>query len=305
MMLRFNFPYPTFLNKDASVPHSTTHMESIIDYFANIPTSHRTLILVGGLTIFWLIESAVPLFSFRYNKWKHAGINIFFTLTTIVVNFSMAFILVKSSDWVVANNFGVIQWINMPVWLYAIIGILLLDLIGAWLVHYVEHRVRWMWKFHLIHHTDQNVDTTTANRHHPGESVFRFAFTTMAVIIVGAPMWMVFLYQTMSVVLTQFNHSNVKMPAWLDNTLVLVFCTPNMHRVHHHYRMPYTDSNFGNIFSFWDRMFGTYMEVESEKLKYGVDTYMKEEDAGNIWAMLKIPFQKYRPHIEYEEEEKL
>lgn len=280
-------------------------MDPIIDYFANIPTAHRTLILVGGLTVFWLIESAVPLFSFRYNKWKHAAINIFFTLTTIIVNFSMAFILVKSSDWAVANEFGIIQWINMPVWLYAIVGILLLDLIGAWLIHYIEHRVRWMWKFHLIHHTDQNVDTTTANRHHPGESVFRFVFTTMAVLIIGAPMWMVFLYQTMSVVLTQFNHSNVKMPAWLDNALVLVFCTPNMHRVHHHYRMPYTDSNFGNIFSFWDRMFGTYMVVENEKLKYGVDTYMEAEDAGNIWSMLKIPFQKYRPTIEYEEEERL
>ncbi|MFK7847202.1 MAG: sterol desaturase family protein [Rhodothermales bacterium] len=280
-------------------------MESLIDYFANIPTAHRTLILVGGLTIFWLIESAVPLFSFRYNKWKHAAINIFFTLTTIVVNFSMAFLLVKASDWAVANEFGLIQWVHMPLWLYAITGILLMDLIGAWLVHYVEHRVQWMWKFHLIHHTDQNVDTTTANRHHPGESVFRFAFTILAVFIIGAPMWMVFLYQTMSVVLTQFNHSNIKMPAWLDNTLLLVFCTPNMHRVHHHYRMPYTDANFGNIFSFWDRLFGTYMVVENDKLKYGVDTYMEEQAAGNIWSMLKIPFQKYRPTIEYDEEETL
>ncbi len=280
-------------------------MDTIVDYFANIPTSHRTLILVGGLTIFWLIESAAPLFSFRYNKWKHAGINIFFTLTTIAVNFSMAFVLVKTSDWVVANDFGLIQWINMPLWLYMITGILLLDLIGAWLIHYVEHRVAWMWKFHLIHHTDQTVDTTTANRHHPGESVFRFIFTTLAVVIIGAPMWMVFLYQTISVVLTQFNHSNVKMPAWLDNVLVLVICTPNMHRVHHHYRMPYTDSNFGNIFSFWDRIFGTFMVAENEKLKYGVDTYMEQDAAGNIWEMLKIPFQKYRPRIEYEEEERL
>ncbi|CAN0561634.1 unnamed protein product, partial [Laminaria digitata] len=211
----------------------------------------------------------------------------------------------KASDWAVANEFGLIQWVHMPLWLYAITGILLMDLIGAWLVHYVEHRVQWMWKFHLIHHTDQNVDTTTANRHHPGESVFRFAFTILAVFIIGAPMWMVFLYQTMSVVLTQFNHSNIKMPAWLDNTLLLVFCTPNMHRVHHHYRMPYTDANFGNIFSFWDRLFGTYMVVENDKLKYGVDTYMEEQAAGNIWSMLKIPFQKYRPTIEYEEEETL
>ncbi|PHN04821.1 sterol desaturase family protein [Flavilitoribacter nigricans] len=280
-------------------------MEALIEYFTNIPSSHRTLFLVSGLTIFWMIESAVPLFSFKYNKWKHAGINIFFTLTTAIINFAMAFILVKSSDWVVANEFGLIQWVSMPVWLYTIVGLMLLDLIGAYAVHYIEHRVKWMWRFHLIHHTDQNVDTTTANRHHPGESVFRFVFTTVAVFIVGAPMWMVFLYQTLSVILTQFNHSNVRMPEWLDRTLVWVICTPNMHRVHHHYRLPYTDTNFGNIFSIWDRIFGTYIEAPNEKLKYGVDTFMAPEEANNVGTLLKIPFMRYRNTIQYDEDEKL
>lgn len=280
-------------------------MEQLTEYFANIPSSHRTLILVSGLTIFWLLESAVPLFSFQYNKWKHAGINIFFTLTTIVVNFALAFILVKSSDWVVANDIGLLQWVAMPIWLYALVGLMLLDLIGAYLVHYVEHRVKWMWRFHLIHHTDQNVDTTTANRHHPGESVFRFVFTTMAVVIVGAPMWMVFLYQSLSVVLSQFNHSNIQMPEWLDKPLRWVIVTPNMHRVHHHYRLPYTDSNFGNIFSFWDRLFGTYAVAPNDKLKYGVDTFMAPDEANKVGTLLKIPFMPYRNTIRYEEEEKL
>jgi len=280
-------------------------METIINYFSNMPTPHRTLLLVGGLTFFWLLESAVPLFHLKYNKWKHALINIFFTLTTVIINFALAFILVKSSQWVVENNFGIIQWIEMPIWLYALVGLLLLDLIGAWLVHYVEHRVKWMWKFHLIHHTDQNVDTTTANRHHPGESIFRFVFTTAAVFIVGAPMWMVFIYQTLSLVFTQFNHSNVKMPDWLDNTLALVICSPNMHRVHHHYRMPYTDSNFGNIFSIWDRIFGTYVKADNTKLIYGVDTYMEHKEANDLGTLLKIPFKKYRPTPKYEHDEKL
>lgn len=280
-------------------------MDALIDYFSTIPSSHRTLLLVSGLTIFWMIESAVPLFSFKYNKWKHAGINIFFTVTTAVINFAMAFILVKSSDWVVANEVGLVQWISMPLWLEIIVGLMLLDLIGAYTVHYVEHRVKWMWRFHLIHHTDQQVDTTTANRHHPGESVFRFVFTTIAVVIVGAPMWMVFLYQSLSVVLSQFNHSNVKMPEWLDRALVCVICTPNMHRVHHHYRLPYTDTNFGNIFSFWDRIFGTYTEAPNEKLKYGVDTFMAPEEANHVGTLLKIPFMTYRNTIPYEEDEKL
>jgi len=270
-----------------------------------MPSSHRTILLVSGLAIFWGIESAAPLFRFKNIKWKHALTNIFFTLTTAVVNLPLAFILVLASDWVGANNIGVLQWISMPVWVQAIVGLLILDLVGAWLIHYVEHHVKWMWKFHLIHHSDQHVDTTTGNRHHPGESIFRFAFTTLAVVVAGAPMWLVFLYQTLSVVLTQFNHSNVKMPAWLDKILVWVICTPNMHRVHHHYRQPYSDQNYGNVFSFWDRIFGTYIEVDNSKLVYGVDTHMEPEITGSIGRMLKVPFEAYRPHIQYEEEEQL
>lgn len=185
-------------------------MDQLITYFSQMPTLHRTLILASGLTLFWMIESAIPLFTIRYNKWKHALVNLFFTGTTAVVNFALAFILVNASNWAVENQFGIIQWIPMPVWAFAIVGLLLMDFIGAWLIHFIEHKVAWMWKFHLIHHSDQHVDTTTANRHHPGESVFRLIFTTLAVVIVGAPMWMVFLYQTLSVVLTQFNHSNVQ-----------------------------------------------------------------------------------------------
>ena len=122
----------------------------------------------------------------------------------------------------------------------------------------MEHKIKVLWRFHLIHHTDAHVDTTTANRHHPGESVIRFVFTTLAVLVVGAPMWMVMLYQSMSVVLSQFNHANIGLPGWLDRGLSWFIVTPDMHHVHHHYIQPYTDSNYGNIFAFWDRLFGTF-----------------------------------------------
>ena len=280
-------------------------MESLISYFETIPSAHRAAILFGGLAIFFLIENALPLFTEAYDKKKHTSLNIFFTLTTIVVNFSMAFILAAAALFVHENSFGLLHWIGANVWVQLILGLLLLDFFGAWLAHYIEHHVTWMWQFHVIHHTDQNVDTTTANRHHPGESVIRFIFTTVAVLLIGAPMWLVFLYQSLSVVLTQFNHSNVKMPEGLDKALRLVFCTPNMHRVHHHYRQPYSDTNYGNIFSFWDRIFGTYAVVDNSKLKYGVDTYMDRAQTESVMDLLKIPFQGYKTHIQYKEEEKL
>jgi sterol desaturase/sphingolipid hydroxylase (fatty acid hydroxylase superfamily) len=270
-------------------------MKEIVSYFTTIPSSHRSLILVGGITLFWLIENAFPLFKFNYKKWQHAGINIFLTLTTIIINFSLAFILLKCSDWTIANNFGVLQWLPpMSLGLYTLIGLLLLDLIGAYLVHFTEHKFKFLWRFHLIHHSDTWVDTTSGNRHHPGESVIRFVFTTLGVLIVGSPMWMVFMYQTLSVISTQFTHANISLPKKLDALLSYIIVSPNMHKVHHHYRMPYTDSNYGNIFSLWDRIFGTFMYLPKEEIIYGIDTYMDPKDNNKLKKLLKIPFEKQR-----------
>jgi len=270
-------------------------MNEIIAYFDTIPSSHRSLILVGGITIFWLIENTFPLFRMQYRKWHHAGINIFFTVTTIIVNFILAFILIKTAHWTTKNDLGILQWLpEIPIWLYTIIGLLLLDLIGAYLAHLVQHKVKMLWRFHLIHHTDTWIDTTSANRHHPGESIIRFLFTTAGVLIVGSPMWMVFLYQSLSVVASQFNHANISLPPKLDVFLSYFIVSPNMHKVHHHYVLPYTDSNYGNIFSVWDRLFGTFTTLPKEELIYGVDTHMTPEEHNKLKNLLKIPFQKSR-----------
>lgn len=270
-------------------------MEKLVAYFETIPSSHRSLLLVGGITFFWMIENAYPLFHFSYHKIRHAGINIVFTLTTILVNFSLAFLLVQSSQWATTSHFGVLIWIpDWPLWSRFLIGLLLLDFIGAWLIHWIQHKVKWMWKFHIIHHTDTHVDTTTANRHHPGESVFRFVFTILATLVAGAPMWLVFAYQSLSVLLSQFNHANIQLPEKLDRIVSLLIVTPNMHHVHHHYRQPYTDTNYGNIFSIWDRLFGTYIQLDQSRLIYGIDTHLDEKENSNVGNLMRIPFQKYR-----------
>lgn len=269
-------------------------METIINYFETIPSSHRSIILVGGLAFFWILESGVPLFKFRYRKWQHAIPNLFFTLTTVIINFSLAWLLIGTADWVVVNNFGILNWIpEIPLWLYALLGVLLLDFFGAYLAHYVEHKVKPLWMVHLVHHTDHKVDTTTANRHHPIESVIRFTFTLFGVFFVGTPIALVFLYQSMSLVFTQFTHANIKMSKGFDKVLSYVIVSPDMHKTHHHYRLPYTDSNYGNIFSIWDRLFGTYLYLDREKLVYGVDVFPDEAKNSNIKDLLKQPFQKY------------
>ena len=150
-------------------------MDTLLVYFETIPSSHRSLFLVGGITFFWLLESGIPLFKFNYKKWKHAGPNLFFTGTTILINFTLAFLLLNTADWVQVNDFGIINWLpEMPVWLYASLGVLLLDFFGAYLAHFTEHKVKPLWMVHLVHHSDHKVDITTSNRHHPLESIIRF-----------------------------------------------------------------------------------------------------------------------------------
>ncbi|MBT3542633.1 sterol desaturase family protein [Flavobacteriaceae bacterium] len=269
-------------------------MEMIMKYFETIPSLHRSLILVGGLTLFWVVEGSLPLMKFNYKKWKHALPNLFFTGTTIVINFLLAFLLLSTSDWVISNEFGLLHWLpEMPLWLEVTLGLMLLDLVGAYLAHWTEHKVKPLWMIHLVHHSDHKVDTTTANRHHPLESFIRFGFTLFGVFIIGANMGIVMLYQSLSLVLTQFNHANIKLPKKLDLFLSYFIVSPDMHKTHHHYRLPYTDANFGNIFSFWDRLFGTYLPFDREKLVYGVDVFFDEEANGKIKTLLKQPFQTY------------
>lgn len=270
-------------------------METIIHYFETIPSSHRSLILVGGITFFWLLEGALPLFKFTYKKWKHALPNLFFTLTTVVINFSLAFLLLKTSDWVQGTNFGIINWLpEMPFWLYVVLGVLLLDFFGAYLAHFTEHKVKPLWMVHLVHHSDHKVDTTTANRHHPIESIIRFSFTIFGVFLVGTPIGIIFLYQSLSLVATQFTHANIKIPKKVDHWISYIFISPDMHKVHHHHVLPYTDANYGNIFAIWDRIFGTYLHLDREKIIYGVDTFPNEKINSSLKELLKQPFQKYQ-----------
>jgi len=269
-------------------------MQTLVEYFETIPSSHRSLILIGGLSFFWILENKFSLFRFKYKKWKHAFPNLFFTATTIIINFFLAFMLLNVSDWVVAKQFGLLNWIpESPIWINIFFGILFLDLVGAYLPHWLEHKIKPLWMIHLVHHSDHHVDTTTANRHHPFESLIRFIFTLFGVFLIGANIGIVMLYQSLSLISTQFNHANIKLPKKVDLFLSYLFVSPDMHKTHHHYRLPYTDSNFGNIFSIWDRLFGTYKTFNREKLVYGVDVFFDKEANGKIGHLLKQPFQPY------------
>ncbi len=271
-------------------------MNDVLAFFETIPSLYRSLILIGGISLFWFLEGITPLVHFNYQKWHHALPNFFFTLTTVVINFALAFMLLQTSDWTIDHSFGLLQWIpHLPLWGEVVLGVLLLDFLGAYLPHYTEHKIKPLWMIHLVHHSDPTVDTTTANRHHPLESIVRFAFTLLGVFILGTSIGIIMMYQALSVFSTQFSHANIKLPKKIDQWISYFIVSPDMHKIHHHYRLPYTDTNFGNIFSIWDRILGTFSSFEREKIVYGVDVFPDEKKNTHIGSLLKQPFEKYQP----------
>ena len=253
----------------------------------------RMAILVGGLMLFWIIEGAIPLFPLRYKKTKlrHAGVNFVFTVIHLIIHTFLAVVIIKLSDWCATAQFGIVYWTNANILLTIIIGVLALDF-SSWLVHLVMHKVPLLWRFHLIHHSDTKVDVTTGLRHHPGDSLLRGLFFLLLIFISGAPMYSVMIYQTLVVLATAFTHANISLPVKLDKALSWVLISPNMHKVHHHWKQPYTDSNYGAVFSLWDRILGTFSSLDIKQVKYGLDRYYPAEKDEDVLMLLAKPFKK-------------
>src|SRR5690606_15053695 len=184
--------------------------ETIIEYFSTLERRplERMAILVGGLLFFWIIEGAIPLLpmSYRKSKVRHAAVNFGFTIIHLIIHTFLALIIIFLSDWARDNQFGLVYWLNASVFWTILISFLALDFFGGWLVHITEHKVPLLWRFHVVHHADNNVDVTTGLRHHPIESVLRGLFFFMGIIVSGAPMYAVMIFQTILVFATAFTH---------------------------------------------------------------------------------------------------
>jgi sterol desaturase/sphingolipid hydroxylase (fatty acid hydroxylase superfamily) len=270
--------------------------DNIINHFSTLEQRpiERMAFIIGGMLILWVIEGAIPLLTLRYKKTKlkHAVVNLTFTIIHLVIHTGFGILIVKLSDWAAAKQFGLVYWFNTSVVVTLIISALVLDLFGGWLSHMIEHKVPLFWRMHIIHHADNNVDVTSALRHHPLESVWRGLFFLIAIIICGAPIYAVMIYQTILTIFVAFTHANISLPLWLDRSLSYVLVSPNMHKVHHHWKQPYTDSNYGAVFSIWDRLFKTYLELDKSKLRYGLDKYYNNDKDEDLASLMKKPFIK-------------
>jgi sterol desaturase/sphingolipid hydroxylase (fatty acid hydroxylase superfamily) len=268
-------------------------METFINFFANLTSLQKLIWIIGVLMIFWILEGIYPLRKFKYKKWEHAKPNFILLATTILINVIFGLATVGIFNWLDDSEFGLLNLVDLPIWMEIVLAIMILDFLAQYAIHYLLHKVRFMWRFHMVHHSDTHVDVTSGTRHHPIDFIMRESFALIAIVIAGLPFAYYILYRILTILFTYFSHANMKLPLWLDKAISLLFVSPNMHKFHHHFEVPWTDTNYGNIFSIWDRILGTFVYEDTIDIVYGLDI-LDEEKSNDIMYQLKVPFKSYK-----------
>jgi len=269
-------------------------LEQFLSMFEAMPVWQKLGWVVLCMSANLIVESVRPLFSGGYRSWKHTQTNLVFLATTMAINVAFGAAAVGLFEWTAQTGFGLIHWVTMPLWLQLLVTVATLDLIAQYTVHYLLHNWKWMWRLHMVHHSDTHVDVTTGTRHHPIDFVCRETFALIGVVVTGAPVAFYGFYRIVTIFFTYWNHSNVALPPGLDKALSWLVVTPNMHKFHHHHVAPWTDRNYGNVLSVWDRMFGTFVHGDTAEVVYGLDVTDPAE-SDNIRYQMVLPFNRSVP----------
>jgi sterol desaturase/sphingolipid hydroxylase (fatty acid hydroxylase superfamily) len=265
------------------------HMQSFfIEYQSEIRLGSFMvlIILFAGLELLWPRRAADKNSKFRRLT----------NLVLLVINIFAVRILVPLATFDVAliaaeRDFGLFNLVSLPVFLSVVLTIIVFDFL-IYIQHVVFHKFNFLWRVHRVHHTDLEFDVTTAVRFHPVEIVLSLFYKLIAVLLIGPLAFAVILYEILLNAAALFTHSNILINTKIDRVLRILFVTPDMHRVHHSVLRKETDSNYGNIFSFWDKVFKTYRPVPEagyDNMVIGLDKF-RDPSSGQVLQLLKNPF---------------
>jgi sterol desaturase/sphingolipid hydroxylase (fatty acid hydroxylase superfamily) len=259
----------------------------MMHWFATYPSPFAAAVALGLL---WLTESLYPFFRPERSRHAHGVRNLALGLFIGLLRstfFPAALFLVATAA--ADRSWGVLNWLHAPAWAAAIAAVLLLDLVNyAW--HVASHQWRWLWRFHAVHHHDESLDSTTAFRFHAGDVLFNAIVILIAVAILGLRVEHVLLYEAILLPVSIFHHGNIRIPERIDRPLRAAIVTPRMHWVHHSRWFRETDSNYSGVFSFWDRLFGTFrLREDPATLRIGLDGY-EASDHATLRGCLATPF---------------
>ncbi len=263
-----------------------------MDIIQNVFDTAGAVILITAFILLFILEGKYKLRKRVQSRWKRILINVIFALPAFAVLRlffipAMVWLAVKNQQW----QFGINYWIDFKMWMEFIIGFLLLDyFIYAW--HWFTHKVPLLWRFHHVHHTDLDLDITTAFRFHFGELIISFVFRGASVLLLGATPMLVIVYEIIFELATNFHHSNWKLNKRFERILNLVIVTPRMHGIHHSIIEAETDSNFSTIFSWWDRLHKTMKSGKAQdEIKIGLPDYQSADEL-TVKHLLIMPFKK-------------
>ena len=264
-------------------------MEALLIFFEAMPTWQKLVWVVGCLSASWALEGLRPLVDLPYRKWRHAGVNGTFLGTSLVINVLFGGATLAVASWTANAGFGIVHWFSMPLWAQLVGTLLILDFVAQYVAHVILHQWRWLWRFHVVHHSDTKVDATTGARLHPGDYTFRELLALAGMALAGAPLGFYVIYRVLTIFFTFWAHANVSLPPRLDAALSWVFVTPDLHKFHHHAERPWTDMNYGGILSVWDRMFGTLVYGDPRHVVYGLDVTDGARDE-DVLHQFGLPF---------------
>lgn len=262
----------------------------MIDFFVRHSDSAQILIFAFAISMLWSVER-LALYQPAGQKLRHLGINALFVLTALPSELILSTVCLWASTWVNGHHWGLLNLMTANPWVRDVVAFVALDLCD-YVYHRLAHHVPAVWRFHLVHHTDQLVDSSTTVREHPGETAVRGLSLVFWTLLLGASFEVLLLRQAAETVFAILAHSALRLPAKIDRAAGLVFITPNLHHVHHHFELPYTNRNYGGVFSFWDRLFGTFAELSTGETVFGLDTHMDPLETQNPGRLFAMPFEK-------------
>ncbi|HXI11137.1 MAG TPA: sterol desaturase family protein [Thermoanaerobaculia bacterium] len=246
---------------------------------AEVPFWISPVVIFSVFGLMLLGETLRPLRARVESKLRHTIRNLSTGgISLAILTLLQAPLLVPVAKWADEHDFGIVRWLHLPGPWSILVAIILLDY-TLWWWHWASHVVPLLWRFHLVHHVDLDLDSSTALRFHFGELTLSVFYRALQIAVIGASPFSVWLWQTILFASILFHHGNLRLPQRFERMMVRLFVTPRMHGIHHSDRREETNSNWSSLLSVWDVLHGTMrLDVPDETIRIGVPAYREPAD---------------------------
>ena len=265
--------------------------------FFNIPLldSVGSPLLAGAFLLLLWLQWKRPLRRQHFAASRRIIRNLIFaTPAFLVLRLALVPMPLAAAAWSAQHDFGLLHRLPLHPVLAGALGILLFDYAYYWW-HIATHRAPFLWRFHNVHHTDLDMDVSTATRFHCGELLLSVVWRTVLVALSGITPSALIVFEIVFECAGQFHHSNWRLPIGIERALTTVLVTPRMHGIHHSIMLRETDSNWGTIFSWWDKLHRSLqIDIAQDAITIGVPAYRDEKEL-TLGRLFFLPFGPQRP----------